>query len=210
MVCMDNLVIGCNHIKYYGEILKISNISRTWIFRFQNIEKREFEKQMLAYKNCKTQYEEKETQKKKEAVRNNIIGAGIFLLFSSLLFSFKPGILGLLFLCLTGFLAYVAYRVYKREIIYPHQPPKEGSFPDKFGLGIEMNSGHKVTFTAIGDDGLDALKKLQNDIEEADVHKGIVYFNMGDYNITVENNDGVINTGDFANNIYQKGGQGNL
>ena len=73
--------------------------------------------------------------------------------------------------------------------------------PDKFGLGIEMNSGHKVTFTAIGDDGVRALRKLQNDIEDAGVHKDIIYFNMNDYNISVENNDGVINTGDFANNI---------
>lgn len=50
---------------------------------------------------------------------------------------------------------------------------------------------------------MEALRKLQNDIEDADV-KGIIYFNMNDYNINVENNDGVINTGDFASNLYQK------
>jgi len=30
---------------------------------------------------------------------------------------------------------------------------------------------------------------------------------MNDYNITVENNDGIINTGDYANNLFQDGGQ---
>lgn len=210
MAYTNNVIICDNWIRYYGETLKVSNISRTWIFKFQNIEKRKFEEQMLAYRNSKTQYEEMETLKKKKSVRNNIIGAGILFLCSSLLFAFEFGAFGFLSLCVTGLLAYVAYKVYKQEIIYPYQPPKERIFPDKFGLGIEMNSGHKVTFTAIGDDGVNALRKLQNDIEEADIHKGIVYFNMGDYNITVENNDGIISTGDFANNICQKGGQGDL
>lgn len=77
---------------------------------------------------------------------------------------------------------------------YPYPPPAERMIPDKFGLGIEMNSGHKVTFTAVGDDGVRALRKLQNDIEDADVHKDIIYFNMNDYNISVENNDSVISS----------------
>lgn len=209
LVNENEVVIGENRIKYYDEILKISNISRTWVFRFQNVEKRKFEEQKLAYKNAKTRYEESEARKKKESMRNILIGAAISFFISLLGFSMKSVALGFLCLCITGLLAYVAFGVNKREIIYPYPPPIERMFPDKFGLGIEMNSGHKVTFTAIGDDGVKALRKLQNDIEEADVHKDIIYFNMNDYNINVENNDGVINTGDFANNIYQKGRQDN-
>lgn len=38
-----------------------------------------------------------------------------------------------------------------------------------------------------------ALKRLQNDIECANVHKNIIYLNMN-----IENNDGIINTGNFA------------
>lgn len=201
MANVNNVVIGENRIKYYDEILKISNISRTWVFRFQNVEKRKFEEEKRAYKNAKTQYEENEARKKKESIRNILIGAAIFLFISLLCFSAKSAAVGFLCLCITGVLAYVAYRVYKREINYPYSPPAERMIPDKFGLGIEMNSGHKVTFTAIGDDGVRALRKLQNDIEDAGVHKDIIYFNMNDYNISVENNDGVINTGDFANNI---------
>ncbi|MCI8378395.1 MAG: hypothetical protein HFH72_07725 [Lachnospiraceae bacterium] len=200
MANINNVVIGKNHIKYYDEILKVSNISRTWVFRFQNVEKRKFEEEKRAYKNAKTQYEECEARKKKESIRNILIGAAIFLFISLSGFSANSVIMGLLCLCVTGVLAYVAFGIYKREINYPYPPPAERMIPDKFGLGIEMNSGHKVTFTAIGDDGVRALRKLQNDIEDADVHKDIIYFNMNDYNISVENNDGVINTGDFANN----------
>lgn len=200
----DNVVIGENRIKYYDEILKISNISRTWIFKFQNIEKKEFEEKKRAYENAKTQYEEYETRKNKESIRNILIGIVICLVISVLSFSVKSVIVGLWFLCISGVLVYMAFKIYKRKIIYPYSPPVERMFPDKFGLGIEMNSGHKVTFIAIGVDGMRALKKLQNDIEDADVHKNIIYFNMNDYNISVENNDGIINTGDFANNTYQK------
>ncbi len=207
---INNIVIGENHIKYYNEVLKISNISRTWIFRFQNVEKRKFEEEKLAYKNAKNRYEEFETQKKRESIRNIVIGVAVSFLSSVLGFSFKSAALGILCLFIAGVLAYVVYVVNKREIIYPYSPPTEKLFPDKFGLGIEMNSGHIVNFTAIGDDGVKALKKLQNDIDDADVHKNIIQFNLNDYNISVENNDGVINTGDFANNIYQKGGQENL
>ncbi|MEY8333912.1 hypothetical protein AALB53_12515 [Lachnospiraceae bacterium 47-T17] len=77
-------------------------------------------------------------------------------------------------------------------------------------LGIEMNSGHSVYFTATGDDGVKALKKLQDEIEDADMHQDMIYFNMNDYNISVRNNDGIINTGDFTNNAYQKREQDNL
>lgn len=210
MANINSVVIGENRIKYYDEILKISNISRTWIFKYQNIEKRKFEEEKLAHKNEKTRYEESEAQKKKENIRKLLLGAAAFFVFSVLAFSSGSADRGLLCLCFTGVFALIAYAVYKKEIIYPHPAPVEKKFPDKFGLGIEMNSGYQTIFTAIGSNGAAALKKLQNDIEDADIHKGTIYFNMNDYNISVENNDGVINTGDFANNIYQKQGKDHL
>ena len=210
MANINNVVIGENRIRYFDEILKISNISRTWVFKYQNIEKKKYEEQKLAYKNAKTKYEVRQTQKKKDSIRNILIGATISLIVSFLVFSFSSVGVGLWCLCITGVLVYMAFREYKKEITYPYQPPTEKMFPDKFGLGIEMNSGYIATFIAIGDEGMTALKKLQNDIEDADIHKDIIYFNMNDYNISVENNDGVINTGDFANNIYKEEGQDNL
>lgn len=210
MVNKNDVVIGENRIKYYDEVLRISNISRTWVFKFDNIEKRKFEEQKLAYKNAKTKYETRETQKKKESMRNIFIGATLSLFVSVLGFLFNSIVIGLLCLCTTVVFAFAALREYKRKIIFPYEPPAEKMFPDKFGLGIEMNSGYQTIFTAIGDDGVAALRELQNDIEDADVHKDIIYFNMNDYNISVEKNDGVISTGDFANNIYQKDGKKDL
>lgn len=206
---VNNIVeIGNNHIKYYNEILKISNITRTWIFKFQNVEKRKFEQEKLAYANAKAQYEATEKQKKNDFLKKSIFAAIVFLIVSIFAFSSQKNLIGLLFLCCTGISFFQAYSAYKKDINYPYLPPAEKMFPDKFGLGIEMNSGYKVTFTAIGDDGVRALRKLQIDIDEADVHNTTTVFNMNDYKITVENNDGIINTGGSTKNIFHREEQG--
>lgn len=200
----NTVIIGNNHIKFHNEILKISNISRTWVFKFQNIEKRKFEQEKQAYVNAKARYEQDETRKNKETVRNILIAAAVLLLISIVAFSSGSVATAILFLCITGILAYVAYQIYKKDPQYPYSPPTERKFPDKYGLGIEMNSGYKVTFIAIGNEGIKALKKLQYDIEDADENNNIIYFNLNENNITVENNDGIINTGDDTNNILNK------
>ena len=195
--------IGNNHIRYYNEILKISNISRTWIFRFQNVEKKKFEKEKEEYENAKKIYEAVETEKKNGITRILLIITAVSLLASILSFSFKSITAGILLLCLTGVLSCIAYFVYKRNTDYPQSPPLEKPFPERFGLGIEMNSGYVSIFAATGDEGVKALRKLQDDIEEADIHKESTIFNMNDYKITVENNDGIISTGEKTeNNFY--------
>lgn len=201
----STVVIGNNHVKFYNEILKISNITRTWIFRFQNIEKIKFEEAKRIYEKNKAQFEYTETQKRNKSLVLAIIGAIIFLFCTISALSSRSITMGIFFLCITGVLAYIVYRIYNKEILYPDSPPTEREFPDKFGLGIEMNSGYKVTFTAIGSDGVQALRKLQNNIEDADENrKNIINFNLNENNITVENNDGLINTGDYANNILNR------
>ena len=200
----STVVIGNNHIKFYNEVLKISNITRTWVFRYQNIEKKKFEEEKRIYEKNKAQYEHDETQNKNKYLAGFIIGAVVSLFITFTAFSSRSIVTGIFFLCLTGFLSYIAYRIYNKEILYPGMPPTEREFPDKFGLGIEMNSGYKITFTAIGKEGVKALKKLQHDIEAADENdksNNIIYFNLNENNVTVENNDGIINTGDYANNV---------
>ena len=198
---ISNIIeIGDNHIKYYNEILKISNISRTWIFRFQNIEKRNFEKAVLAYEEAKDKYEKNKAIERNESIRNCVLGVLILFLFAIFAFSLKFIVIGFLLLGILGFFAYRAYQAYKMDIEYPKSPPKERPFPDKFGLGIEMNSGYITTFAAIGDDGVRALRELQNEIDNADIHMAPTIFNMNDYNVTVENNEGVISTGDYTKN----------
>lgn len=199
------VVIGNNHIRYYNEVLKISNISRTWIFRFQNIEKKKFEEAMRAYETNKTKYEASEIQKNKKSLRNNLICTAVFIALLLLCIKMKYNVGVFIFLCLIGLFAILAFKAVLNDIApYPYSPPQEGLFPEKYGFGIEMNSGHIVTFTAIGDDGIKALRELQNDIEDADVHKTTINFNLNENNITVENNDGLINTGDYANNVLNR------
>ena len=205
----NSVVIGENCIKFYNEVLKISNISRTWIFRFQNIEKKKFEEQKRAYENAKIQYERSEAQKKKDSMRNILIGIAVSLVISVIGFSSESAAGGLLFLCIAGILGYVAFGIYKRDTAYPYAPPAERMFPEKFGLGIEMNSGYTATFTAIGDDGVKALSELQDNIADADVRKDVICLNLNEYNISVENNEGIINTGDFASNATYQGGKAN-
>lgn len=207
---INNVIIGNNLIRYQNETLKVSNISRTWIFRFQNVEKRRYEEEKMAYNSEKARYERDETQKKRIYIRNILFAVTIFtLIFIICLFNGVIPI-SLVCLCIAGILAFAAYQIHNSGIKYPFPPPIEKNFPDKYGLGIEMNSGYKAIFAAIGDEGVRALRKLQNDIEDADANKNIIHFNMNDYNITVENNDGIINTGDYANNLFQKGGQAAL
>lgn len=202
----DIIEIGKNHIKYYNEILKISNISRTWIFRFQNIEKRNYEKAVQAYEKDKERYEEIQTQKKNESIKNNLIAAVVFLFILIFGFSLRSIAIVILSLCFLGIFAYRTYLSYNTNIVYPESPPVKRPFPDKFGLGIEMNSGYIATFTAIGDDGEIALRRLQNDIDSADIHSAPTIFNMNDYKITVENNEGIISTGEKSkNNLYGVG-----
>ena len=204
MANINNLVIGDNYIKYYDEILKISNISRTWIFKYLNLDKKKHEEEKRVYQNDKTWYEEKEEQKKRKSIKNHLTVAVVLLVL--LLFAFSLEMMEVVGIDLFLIIIFVfkAFLIYKKEVIYPYLPPVDKNFPDKFGLGIEMNSGYKVAFTVTGVEGLEALRKLQNDIEDADLHKGIIYFNLNDYNISVENNDGIINTGNYANNISQR------
>lgn len=99
-----------------------------------------------------------------------------------------------------------AFREYKKNINYNIAPPEEKEFPNKFGLGIQMNSGYITVFTAEGQDGVRALKKLQDDIKEADIHTEKTVFNMNEYNVKVEGDvEGIVNFGD--DNININGGK---
>lgn len=63
-----------------------------------------------------------------------------------------------------------------------------------------MNSGYSVYFTAVENNGLLALRNLQQDINNADTQQGITVFNMNDNRVSVENNEGIISTGQQSDN----------
>lgn len=192
--------IGNDHIKYYDSFLKISNISHTWIFKFRNIERQRYEDQKRIYENNKKKFELDEQRKKHNSVRNLIIVGVGCLLLAIIAFIMDIAVASILLLCVTIVVAFLAYKKYNKPIEYPFESPTAGFFPDKFGLGIEMNSGYVVTFTAVGNDGLKVLRQLQLDIDNANSNKETIIFNMNDYDISVENNEGVINTGDNSDN----------
>lgn len=202
--------IGDNHIKYNNEILKISNISRTWIFRFENVERIRYERAVSAYEEAKAQYERSETIARNTSIRNNVIIAFVLLLISIFAFSSNFVGIGALLLGTLCIFIYLAFRAYNRDIEYPKSPPKARPFPNKYGLSIEMNSGYITTFAAIGDDGINALGILQSEIDNADIHMAPTVFNMNDFNVTVENNEGIISAGDYAKNIIYKAEEGYL
>jgi len=182
----SNIKIGNNFIRFHNKSLKLSNISRTWIFRFDNIEKKKFIK-------AKEEYEKSRDEKIKR-----LYAATIFLIFVAIMLFYNMGFPGIVPLAAAGICGYMVYRIKNNDITY-----SPSAFPDKFGLGIEMNSGYTEIFTAIGKDGEIALQELQKDIDEADKRQDIVVFNMNDNSITVENNDGIISTGDYADNIFE-------
>lgn len=196
----SNIVIDKNNISYENEVLKISNISRTWIFRFQNKEKKAYELEKENYERAKKNYELREKYKKNREVKNYSIACILIALVS--VYILQSSMWGLLVLAISIASAFMAIKKYRKKINYEEEPPKEKEFPNKFGLGIEMNSGYVTIFAAEGKEGVLALKKLQNDIKEADVHNGKTVFNMNEYNVKVEGDvEGILNVGDDNVNI---------
>lgn len=196
----SNIEIDKNSICYGNEVLKISNISRTWIFRFQNKEKKAYEIEKARYEEAKKFYEMQKQYDKNVWVKRYIIVcliAGIVLFYLLEKTIWWLAALAICIIC--GFLA---IREYKKNIQYDRLPPEEKEFPNKFGLGIQMNSGYVVVFATEGEEGVRALKKLQNEIRDVDTYNEKIVFNMNEYNVQVEGDvDGIINCGDDNMNI---------
>ena len=208
----DSIEIGGNCIRFANNVLKISNISRTWVFQFLNRDKIAHEKEKLAYENARTNYVAHETYKKNTKRNNFIAAAFIFFIISSACFLIAktmkvmpPVPIGIVFLILALILGYSAYKTGKKPIIYDVPPPSDKPLPEKYGLGIQMNSAHCTYFTAIGLQGLQELRKLQEDINNEELQREGITINLTENNIKIEDNQGIISTGDNANNhIEQK------
>lgn len=198
----SNIEIDKNSICYGNEILKISNISRTWIFRFQNKEKKAHDIEKLKYEEAKKQYESMEQWNKNSWIKRYTIACIITGIFS--IYLLETTLWGLLLSAISAICGFLAVKKYRKDIKYDKAPPEEKEFPNKFGLGIEMNSGYVAIFAAEGEKGVHALKKLQNDIKDADAHNAKTIFNMNEYNVKVEGDvEGIVNFGDDSVNVNQ-------
>ncbi len=197
---INNIEIDKNSICYGDEVLKISNISRMYIFRFQNVKKKEYDREKQRYEDLKRYYEVREHNKKKLEIRNYSIACILIGIFSFCVLETTPwglAVLGGSIIC-----GLMAIKTYRRKIKYDQEPPEEKFFPEKFGLGIQMNSGYYAVFAAEGTEGRDALRKLQEDIKNADVHNEKTVFNMNKYNVQVEGDiDGIVNLGNDNINV---------
>lgn len=197
----NEILIGGNHIVYNDISLNVSNICRTFIFRFQNREKERYEKEKAQYNKDKIIYEADAQQKRKKNLIIMMIIAISALFISIIMFSNDVASGGIFMLFAAFLFSGLAYYFYKKDTSYPILPPEIRPFPDKYGLGIELNSGYTSVFTAIGDSGIAELRKLQKEINEADTQSGTQIFNLNDHSITIENKDGIISTGDNSNNV---------
>ncbi len=194
-----------NYINYFDEYIKISNISRTLIYKYENREKEAYDRAVMAYEENKRRFMMDEMRKKKEKIFH--LNSAMVFLFLISLFCFSLDIFaGMIVLIGSVVCGYLAYYLKKKPITYSVSPPKRGSFPDKYGLSIELNSGSSIVFTAIGKDGVKALRDLQKKIYESDERHEIINFNMNEYHVTAESNDGIINVGDTVNSTYNKEG----
>jgi len=200
----SNIEIDKNSICYGNKVLKISNISRTWIFKFQNKEKKAHEIAKMNYEVTKRNYELHKQYKKNKRIKRYAIlciVTGFFAVYLLYRTTF-----GLLALALSAICGFMAFKNYRKNISYDEAPPEEKEFPNKFGLGIEMNSGYLTMFTAEGTEGANALKKLQDGIKDADINNEKTVFNMNEYNVKIEGDvEGIVNFGD--DNININGGK---
>ena len=144
---INNIEIDKNSICYGDEVLKISNISRMCIFRFKNLKREEHEREKQRYKDSKRYYEQREHNKKKI-----VIG-----IFSVCLL--ERTLWGLIVLAISIICGLLAIKTYRKKIDYNEEPPEEKSFPEKFGLGIQMNSGYYAVFAAEGTERKRCLAK---------------------------------------------------
>lgn len=154
---INNIEIDKNSICYGDEVLKISNISRMCIFRFKNLKREENEREKQRYKDSKRYYEQREHNKKKIEIRNYSIACILIGIFSVCLL--ERTLWGVIVLAISIICGLLAIKTYRKKIDYNEEPPEEKFFPEKFGLGIQMNSGYYAVFAAEGTERKRCLAK---------------------------------------------------
>ncbi|MCL2253514.1 MAG: hypothetical protein FWC09_03645 [Lachnospiraceae bacterium] len=184
----SNIKIGDNFIRFENNSIKLSSVARTSLFKYRNIEYEEARKE---YKREKEHFE----RERNNRVIIYFFATLVLILIATLLLSNELNSFGIVALIAAG-ICFIAYRVKKGDSAYPFAPPKKRDYPDRFGLGVELNSGYMEIFSALGTDGQIALNDLREIIDEATERKGVINFSMIDNSITVKNKDGIINFGD--------------
>ena len=168
------------------------------------IKKKAYKEAKEKYEVLKRNYELRAKYRKKSDIKKYSIICAIS--GFSAIYVFNTTMSTLIALTISVIAGLTAVQTYKKDINYDEAPPVEKKVPNKFGLGIEMNSGHLTIFTAEGEKGEDALKQLRDDIKYVDIHNEKTVFNMNEYNVKVEGDvDGILNFGDDNINVNNNG-----
>lgn len=213
MPAANEIKISCDCIRYGDAIIRVANISRMYIVKFFNRDRQKYHDALEKYENDKRIYEIVESNKKASKLRNCIITAILFFLMSVVLFQtvgrtaeqITPiKVIEVLCIVVSAVCILMAILTFRKNVAYGVEPPAEKTFPDRHGLFIELNSGKSVVFTALDEIGRQSLRILRDNINDAALQQSPIIFNMTENHISVENNDGIISTGDEADNIVNK------
>jgi hypothetical protein len=132
-------------------------------------------------------------QKQNELFKFFSIGA-LAVFFVSIISFLSSSIFGLVLLVVAGVCGFLAYQAKYINFEYKQPRPQRSNYPEKYGLCVNMNSGFSSYFTASKNEGLIALRELQELINGADENREQIIYQ--DNRVTIENKDGVTVVGD--------------
>lgn len=209
---LNEIKISGDSVQYGDAIIRTANISRMYIVKFFNQRRKQYLDELAQYEDRKRIYEIVEEKQKNTKVRICACAAIVLALFAFLIWRSAAGreaaqtsmviCIGTAVLC--GLIALFAAQ---KDTTYHEQPPMEEAFPDRHGLFIELNSGKNVIFAAEDEIGKQSLRVLRDMINDAVREKNTAVFHMTENHISVENNDGIISTGNDAENAVYEGAE---
>lgn len=209
---LNEIEISGDSVQYGDAIIRTANISRMYIVKFFNQRRKQYQEDLAHYEDRKRIYEIVEKRQKTTKVRICAGAAIVLALLAFLIWRNAAGretaqtstaiCIGAAVIC--GLIALFAAQ---KDITYNEQPPEEEAFPDRHGLFIELNSGRNVIFAAEDEMGKQSLRVLRDMINDAIRKQNAAVFNMTENHISVENNDGIISTGNDAKNAVYEGAE---
>lgn len=207
---LNEIKISGDSVQFRDTIIRTANISRMYIVKFFNQRRKQYLDDLAQYEDRKRIYEIVEKRQKTTKVRICTCAAIVLVLFAFLLWRNAAGreaaqTPSVICIGAAVFCALIALFAAQKDVTYHEQPPTEEAFPDKHGLFIELNSGKNVIFAAEDEPGKQSLRVLRDMINDAAQKQNTVVFNMTENHISVENNDGIISTGNDAENVVYEG-----
>ncbi len=214
MSATNEVRIDRDSVRYGDDIIRVSNISRMYMIQFFNRKKKKYEDDLKKYEDGKRIYEILEKNRKNSRLCIFIIAA-ICLFLLGIFFLRQTGhaveqnmtvkTAGMFCVGIGAVCVLAAILTAGKKIVYNHEPPEKGDFPENYGLVIEMNSGQSVIFKALDEIGKENLRTFRDNINDAAQQQPFT-FNLTEHHIQMETNEGAIVIGDNAQHIVNQEG----